>query len=100
LPGRTHGSFTNSDTSSGIGDKGEKNTVRGYTEVTEIGTHEREQEGLQHLSWAQRAPCGAASPQSEKTQEARTGSKLALAQKQHYFKKITHVSIKTIIFIF
>lgn len=54
LPVKTQGNFTKSDASCQIGDESEKNTVRGYGELTETGIHEeaRELEEMQSLSWA------------------------------------------------
>lgn len=53
-PWKTHGSFTEIDVFCQVSNESEKNTVRSYTEVTEIGTQDeaREQEKLKTLSWA------------------------------------------------
>lgn len=102
---KTHGSFTESDVFCQISNESE-NTVRSYTEVTEIRTHDeaREQEKLQNLSWALSSFMWCSIAQKwEKTEGAkpqclRTENEFSLAWKQRHFKKNILISVRIIFF--
>lgn len=102
---KTHGSFTEIDVFCQVSKESEKNTIRSYTEVTEIGTQDEAREKLQlqkklkNLSWALFSSmwCSTAR-KGEKTEGVeclRTENKFSLAWKQYHFKKNILISIRS-----
>lgn len=102
---KTHGSFTEIDVFCQVSKESEKNTVRSYTEVTEIGTQDEAREKLQlqkklkNLSWALFSSmwCSTArkGEKIEGVECLRTENKFSLAWKQYHFKKNILISIRS-----
>lgn len=98
---KTHSNFTEIDVFCQVSKESEENTVRSYTEVTEIGTQDeaREQEKVTNLSWALFSSmwCSTArkGEKIEGVECLRTENKFSLAWKQYHFKKNILISIRS-----